>query len=279
MLNIIKSDCYRILKGKAIYIVFLVFTLSFFLVSLVMSPGHVGVTTSDNGNINMSDPEFLEELSQAKSLKDVRRIMKSNGEFELDRSEIGANANLYYGFIVIVVIVLCTDFSNKSIKNTLSSAITRKKYYLAKTLFIFGLCTVLMLFNNYGFYLVNYLINGKGFSSSLLEVTKLTLIQLPLIYGIISVLIGIAFVLKKTSTFNTLAISLIMIVQLVGVSIINLFHLKGNWFYDYEFQFALSKLVTNPGSEYTIKCALLGICYMVVFHTIGYYAFQKSEIK
>ncbi len=279
MLNIIKSDCYRILKGKAIYIVIGILIFSFILSALVMSPGHVGISTSSNDNINMSDPEFVEELSQAKSLKDVREIMKKEGEFELDRSVIGANANLYYAFIVIVVIVLCTDFSNKSIKNTLSSAITRKKYYLAKTILIFGLCTILLLFNNYVFYFVNYFINGKDFSSSLLEVSKLTLIQLPLIYGIISLLIGMAFVLKKTSSFNTLAISLIMLIQVIGMGAINLFHLKADWFFDYEFQFALSKLVTNPQNSYIAKCAVLGICYMVIFHIIGYYAFQKTEIK
>lgn len=279
MLNIIKSDCYRILKGKAIYITILVVILSFFLSALTMSPGHIGISTSSNDTVNLSDPELVGKLSKAKSLKDVREIMKSGGEFELDRSVIGANANLYYIFIVIVVIVLCTDFSNKSIKNTLSSAITRKKYYLSKTILIFSLCTLFMLFNNYAFYFINYLINGKGFSSNLLEVTKLTILQLPLIYGIISLLIGMAFVLKKISTFNTVTILLLMLIQVIGIGIINLFHLKADWFYNYEFQFALSKLVTNPESSYILKCAILGICYIIVFHIIGYWAFQKTEIK
>ncbi len=279
MLNIIKSDLYRIFKGKSIYIIFLIIILSFIIEAIGISPGHIGISTNTNPSVDLNNPEFVEKLSKAKTLKEVREIMKSGGEFELDREVIGTNANLYYFFIVIVVIVLCTDFSNKSIKNTLSSAITRKKYYLSKSILIFGLCTILLFFNNYGFYFINLLINGKGFSSSLLEVTKLTLLQLPLIYGIISLLISMAFLLKKTSTFNTIMIPFIILVQLIGMGIISLFRLSAAWFYNFEFQFALSKIVSHPEGNYLLKISLLGIFYMLLFHIIGYFSFKKTEIK
>lgn len=277
MINIIKSDLYRILKGKAIYIVLAVITILSVVSVVGMSPGHIGL--SIGSNVDMSDLEMMEEISSAKTLGEYREIMKNNGSFALDKDIVGTNVNLYYFFIVIAVIVVATDFSNKSIKNTISSAISRKEYYFSKLLLILGLGTFLILFNNYGTYILNLIINGKAFSTPLLEFTKLTIIQLPLLYGIISLLVCLAFVLRKTSLFNSISITFIMVVQLIATGIINLFKLNADWFNNYEIQLALTKLVNNPTNKYIVSCALLGIVYIVIFNTIGYYAFKKAEIK
>lgn len=276
MFNIIKSDLYRIKRGKMIYIVFIVLILLSIFSAVGMSAGHMGLSNSYQ---DIENEEFLQQISKAKSISDFRDIMKSSGEFELDKEVIGQNVNLYYMFIIIVVIVLTTDFSTKSIKNTLSSAISRKRYYLSKVLLIIGLSTVVVLFNNYFFYFLNLTINGSKFASSLIEITKITFLQLPLIYGIISLLICIAFVFQKTSVFNTISIPFIMVIQLIVMGITNLFKLQADWFYHYEFQFALNNLVNNPTGEYMLQCILLGIGYIVFFNLIGYYVFKKSEVK
>ena len=50
MLNIIKSDLYRILKGKAIYIaIIIMFVMATFSI-FGMSPGYIGTTTVDEKN-------------------------------------------------------------------------------------------------------------------------------------------------------------------------------------------------------------------------------------
>lgn len=277
MINMMKADFYRILKGKAIYFTILVIILLSAISIIGLSAGHIGLAVSSN--VDMRDPEFTEKLMEAKTLKEVRKVMKNEGAFPLDKEELGTNINLYYLFIVIVVIILCTDFSNKSIKNTLSSAITREKYYLSKALLVFGICTILVLFHNYAFYFANLLINGKAFTSSLLEITELTLIQLPLIYGIISLLICFAYLFQKTSTFNTIAIPFVMVFQLIVMGITNLLKIKADWFYNYEIQFALAKLADHPTGDYIMRCMFLGIIYIVVFNLIGYYAFKSTEIK
>jgi len=277
MFNIIKSDLYRILRGKAFYILLLIIVITMVTSAVAMSAGHVGLSTSTN--VNVEDTEFLLELQNAKSLKEVREIMKKDGAFALDQDVIGANANLYYAFIVIVVIILCTDFSNKCIKNTLTSAISKKKYYFSKIILIFGICAFLIAFNNYGFYLLNLLINGKAFSSSLLDITKYTLLQIPMIYGMISLLLCFAFLFKKTSSFNTVAIPFIMVIQIIVMAGANLLHIDAKWFYDYEFQFALTNLVNHPTSAYILKCTALGIFYIILFNAIGYYTFKNTEIK
>jgi len=277
MLSIIKSDIYRILKGKAIYIAILVILIMNIVSAAGLSAGHIGLSVGTN--VDFTNTETMAEISSAKSLGELRKIMKSFGAFELDKEVIGQNVNLYYIFIIIVVVVLCTDLSNKCIKNTLSSAISKRKYYISKMLLVLGICTLLVLFSNYSFYFINFLMNGKEFASSLMDIGKYTIVQLPLIYGIISMLVCFAFLFKKTSVFNTVSIPFIMVVQLIGFSIINLFHIKADWFYDYEIQFALINLVNNPTTSYLIKCTLLGIFYIILFNVIGYYSFKKIDIN
>lgn len=278
-MNMIKADLYRILKGKAIYICMLVILFVGFVSALSVSPGHIGISISANTNEVISDPEFAEKMQNTNSLGDLRELMLSYGAFALDKEVIGQNINLYYIFIVITVIVLCSDFSNRTIKNTLSSAISRKKYYFSKLITIFMLSTFLLLFSNISTVIIIYLVDGKDFISPFSEILKLTVIQLPLIYGIISLLIGLGFVTGKTSIFNTISIPFILVVQLIGFGIINLFRIKADWFYDYEIQFALSKLATDVSNNYIIKCALLGLAYIVVFNIIGYFVFKRKEIK
>jgi len=279
MLNMIKSDFYRILKGKAIYIaLFIIIGLS--LVSVIgLTPGHIGMTSMSNSTIDINDAEFMEKLSEANSLNDIRDLMKSSGGYELDQAVLGTNMNLYYIFIVVVVIVLCTDFSNKSIKNTLSSAISRNKYYWSKAILIFLICTFLVLFNNYFFYFTNLFVNGRNFSSSISDIFKTTIIQLPLIYGIISLLICFAFLFKKTASFNTISIPFIIIVQLIVLGITNLFRIKADWFYQFEIQNALGNLANSPTNQYILNCTLLGIFYLILFNIIGYFVFRRTEIK
>lgn len=277
MINIIKSDLYRILKGKAIYIVLAIIIILTMVSVVGLSAGTIGL--SFGTGVDTSDAGLTTEVNNAKTLGEYRKIIKNSGAFSLDKEIIGTNTNLYYFFIVITVIVLATDFSTKSIKNTISSAISRKEYYFSKLLLVLGLSTFLILFNNYGAYLLNLIINGKAFSTPLLEFTKLTIIQLPLLYGIISLLVCLAFVFKKVSLFNSISIPLIVVIQIIMISVTNLFKLNITWINDYEIQTALIKLVNSPTNTYIISCIILGVAYCAIFNIIGYYSFKKAEIK
>ena len=103
--------------------------------------------------------------------------------------------------------------------------------------------------------------------------------QLPLLYGIISLLVCLAFVFKKVSLFNSISIPLIVVIQIIMISVTNLFKLNVTWINDYEIQTALIKLVNNPTNTYIISCIILGVAYCAIFNIIGYYSFKKAEIK
>ena len=278
MINIIKSDLYRVFRGKAIYIAIAFILILASISCFSMSPGHIGIVSSAIEQTEYDD-ELLEKVYETDSLMETREIMKEYGAFPLDKTQLGANANLYYFFIIVVVIVLVTDLSNSTAKNTLSSAISRKKYYLSKLITCLGLGTLLVLINNYGSYIINLIMNGKEFSAGLLEITKLTILQLPILYGIISMLVCIGFCFRKTGTFNSITIPLIMVIQLIIMGVSTLFHIDVNNILNYEFQYIIGNLVANPTNTYILKTLALAALYIVIFNYLGYSVFRRAEIK
>lgn len=256
MLNIIKSDLYRILRGKVIYIAIIIMLVMAITSVIGMSPGRIGIVINniETSEESIENQELQEKLNNTSSLAETRKIMKEyGGEFELDKQILGANINLYYIFIAIVFIVICVDLSDNTVKNTLSSAISRKKYYLSKLITSLILGTAIIIINNYAIYFLNIVLNGTKFSSDFIEFTKLTLIQLPILYGIISILVCIAFLSKKKALYNGIAIPLIMGIQLLLMAIIALFRLDATIMTNWEVQYILSNLVKNPTNEYIIK--------------------------
>ena len=279
MLNIIKADLYRIFKGKAIYVAIIIILVLASVSCFSMSPGHIGINTSFEEQPLVQDEELLNKVYETDSILETRKLMKEYVAYPLDKAQLGANANLYYIFIIIVVTVLVTDLSNSTAKNTLSSAISRKKYYLSKLITCIGLGTFLVLINNYGSYLINLIMNGREFSAGLLEITKLTILQLPCFYGIISLLVCIGFCFRKTGTFNSITIPLIIVVQLILTGISTLFHLDTTNILNYEFQYIIGNLIANPSNTYILQTLVLAIFYIIVFNVIGYRVFRKTEIK
>ena len=279
MLNIIKSDLYRIFKGKSIYVAIIIILILASVSCFSMSPGHIGMTTSSAEQPLIKDEEILNQVYETDSILETRELMIEYGAYPLDKAQLGANANLYYFFIIIVVIVLVTDLSNSTAKNTLSSAISRKKYYMSKLITCIGLGTFLVLVNNYGSYLINLIMNGKEFSAGIFEITKLTILQLPILYGIISMLVCIGFCFRKTGTFNSITIPLIIVMQLVIMGCSSLFHLNANNILNYEFQYIIGNLITDPSNTYILKTLVLAVFYILIFNVIGYRVFKKTEIK
>lgn len=273
MINQIKADLFRILKGKAIYITVLIMLMMSFTSVYMLSPGQVGINI---GSSELTEEE-VEAYSHINNILDLRDYQLKHASFDLDSEIIGQNNNLYYFFIVIVILVLCTDFSNKTLKNAISTSTSRKNYFISKTFLIFGLCTLLIVINNYGMHFMNLIFNGSKFTASLGTITKLTILQLPLLYGIISLLCCFAFVIRKLSLFNGITIPFIMLFQLFLIMITAL--LGKPDIMKYEFQNAMSSLTTQPSNTFICQCTMLGCCYLILFTTISYMAFKKADIK
>ena len=282
MLNIIKSDIYRITKSLAIYIAFALTLLMIGLSVYMVEPGSIGTnfTFSDNAEYtNKNEEDALQKYVDGEiKMSEMRDILLTDENYELDRSIIGCNFNLYYVFIFVASLAVTVDFSSGAVKNTLSSAISRRRYFISKTAFVMASCTFIFLLNNYLAYLINMIFNKGKVSASLMTITILSIRQLPVILA--ALLAGISFIFKKNSLFNTISISIGMLYPLLLGLIIKLLSIKDAMsVYRFEFGFILSKLSGNPASSDYISGYAFSAAVAIVFLTLGWISFRKVEIK
>lgn len=282
MINMMKADFFRLIRNKAFYIAAAIILLMAGLSIYIVQPGYLGMTVSISTQENNPGTEMLNNMSyeemQSFSVSDMREMMLKYDGYELDRDILGANTNLYYVFIFIAVIVLTSDFSCGGVKNTLSSAISRRKYYFSKLGFITICCLVLFFLNTYFVYFGNLIFNGENLSAGLGEITKISFMQLPVILALISLLTGIGFMVKRTAIFNTIAIPLIIVVQFLFTLLKTLFKVKDSVM-GYEFQTMLIKLAGSPSDSYMVRSYIFCAVIIAVFVTLGYMSFKKAEIK
>lgn len=284
MINMIKADLYRITKNVAFYIAIGLVLLMLGVSIYVVQPGTMGQMSVGDVSTNeyMQDATVIDDMSAQEmselTVQEMREMVLNTEGYELDKNILAANMNLYYVFIFIAVLAITVDFSAGSVKNTLSSAINRKRYFLSKTLFVFGMCILIFFMNTYVCYFGNLIFNDGKVSSDLWTVTKISLLQLPPMLALMSVLIGIAFTVKKTSVFNIIAIPLVMVFQLVMSLVITLFNLDSK-IMDFELQSMIGKLTSEPPTDYITKSYIYCAVLIIAFLSLGYTSFRKSEIK
>lgn len=279
MINMIRADFYRIFKGLGIYIGIAIMFLIIGISVYTIEPGSLGTT------VTVSDDSYstpLEEMSydemQNFTMTDYRKLMLKTDGFELDRAMLANNMNLYYIFIFVSALAVAVDFSGGSVKNTLSSAISKRKYFVSKTLFTTLLCLLIYFANTYISYFAIKIFDNSKFVSSLGTVTKISLVQLPAILALIAILNGIAFAVKRTAIFNTVSIPLVMVFQLVLNMLITVFGVDEKYM-NYELQTMIGKLAYSPSDSYVMHSYIICLAIIVVFTAVGYFAFKKSEIK
>lgn len=282
MMNMIKADLYRIVRSFGLYIgiaiMFLMLAMSIYLVQPgSVSMATVGGTSTTDFDDTAADDLTAEELENM-SMSDLRELMLKSEGYELDRDILGHNMNLYYVFIFVAALAVTVDFSTGSIKNTLSSAISRRRYFISKLALITLGCLLLFFLNTYAAYFSNLIFNGSKVASSLWTVTKISLLQLPPILALTSILAGLAFTLKKSSIFNVVAIPLILVFQLLFDLAVRLFDIPQKYV-SYELQIMLGRLASDPSAGYVRNCCLLCAGVIAAFTLLGYVSFRRAEIK
>lgn len=278
MINMLRADFYRVIRSKGIYIALFILLLFIGIDIYIVQPGTVAIHV-DTGNVAENEmTDMTSEELQDLSMSDMREIMLNTKVYELDRDILACNMNLYYIFIFVAAVVIAVEFSGNTIKNTLSSAISRRRYFLSKVIFVNICCLIIFFLNTYIMYFANILFNNRNLASDLGTITQITLLQLPPVLALVSILAGLAFLLKRTAVFNTVAIPLVMVFQLLLNLAGMVFKIKEEWL-GYELQRMLVNLTHDPSGSYVLKCYLVCAMILVAFYLAGYLAFKKSEIK
>lgn len=278
MINMLKADFYRLFHSVGIYIAVLILLLMLGIDIYTVQPGSITMQINTEANIENEMSSMTGEELQSLSIGDMRKIMLNTKGYALDRDIIACNMNLYYIFIFVAAVVIAVEFSGSSIKNTLSSAISRRRYFLSKAVFVNICCLVLFFMNTYIMYFANILFNNKNLASSLWTITKVTLLQMPPVLALVSILTGLAFILRKTSVFNTVVIPLMMVIRLLLSLFATIFKIKEEWL-EFELQQMLVKLTGNPSDSYIQRGYLVCIVIIAAFYAAGYLSFKKAEIK
>lgn len=278
MINMIKADFYRIFRGIGIYIALAVILVMIALDIYSAEAGSIGVHVESQVEIDNELSGMTYEEINDLSMGDYREIRLKSENYQLDRDILATNANLYYAFIFAAAIAVTVDFSGSSIKNTLSSAINRRNYFLSKLVVIALCCLLLCVLNTYIMYFANIIFNSRNLASDIGTVTKITLVQLPPVLAFVSILTGFAFALKRTAVFNAVTIPFLILVQLLESLLSAIFKIP-NKVFDFELQTMIAKLAYEPSGEYILKSYIVCTVIIIAFNLMGWMAFKKAEIR
>ena len=272
MINMMKADLYRIFRGTGIYIAILIM-IALTVTSIVMKePGYIG-----NASVTYDD-ETIAEVSEF-----IPTETSDNQEEHkmLVRSILGHNTNLYYPMIILVFVILMSDFSNKTLKNTLTSAVSKRRYFSYKLLMSLGFCAVFITLSNLFVYTLNYIVNGREYTEPIINILKVTVLQMPMLLGIVCFLVFIGFLTRKTALYNAVTIPFVMIYQIIFGAIYSLTEsdLLEKYLTKYELQMALDRLSRFPDTGYCINCACIGIFEIAIFAVLSWLIFRKTEVR
>ena len=262
MLNIIKADLFRIIRGKGIYVCLLVIIAMSCTSIYLNSPGHIG---------NGTTLQTIQETNAA----------ASSEEIPLDVALMQVNANIYYPIIFVVFTIMCVDLSNHTAKNVISTNVKRTTYYFSKLLLIWGLGIFLLAFSTYFSYFGNLWYNHPANVSNLGDITIILLRQIPIFCGIMSVLVMIAAITQKTARYNAIAILMIIVIQMLLMLVITIFELDAYSVMQYEVETIIySVAVVGSISTKTLMTAILmGLGLSVGSSVIGISYFNRCDIK
>ncbi len=254
MLNMAKADLYRLVRSKGTYIclavMFVLYASAIFTDSFaVISAGY--------------DPSrYFDET------------------FKTDMRMIGCNANYYFLMIFPVSIILLADFSNGTIKNTLSSVTTKTKYYVFKFLAVQIVSIFYFFLGNSAYYLVRRLVYGSDKATPAAEVFSVLLWQLPTFIAVISVFVLMAFLIRKPAIFNTIIILVPSVCTITIGIFLEIKKTRGfaeRYLVNYDFTNLYQYIAASRSTSFRLMVALISIIIAAAAFIAGVKLFNCTE--
>lgn len=252
MINMIKAELYRMTKTKGFYLFWGVMLISY-LITIIYK---------QEGGISLGAP------------------IVTDNSLKMDVRMVSWNFTYYYLFIIPVFTTVCSEFSNHTYKNTISSAISRKTYYFSKYFFILVYTLLSFSLLNFAFYAANRLVNGSEYSSSLGRFAKSVAVQLPVMAAIISLFIFIAFAVKKGAVFNSVTIISPILYTTLGLVLYGIKDTKAfaEKMLTCEISTIIMRVAKETSGSFTAKCMAGSALVIILSALFGYVIFTKREI-
>jgi len=273
MMNIIRADVYRIVRGKALYI-----TLAVLLVYCVLTVGALHAFQSGAINFGFTE-EALEEVPNLANMFEGPGVCSVT----ILNDAAAQMENIVFFLLPVIIVVAGAIFSHNTVKNDLAWGISRTKLYFSKLILNSAIC-VFMLLVYMGFMVIIAAIIGSfggpapaGHWVGLLQIYSA---QLVMLLAYVSFGVFLAFTTKRTAAVNGAFIAFIF-VPLLLLTIITTINTDLQWLLDFEMSTNLTRLARLPYLETREIVRALGIgTFVLAASTIGGVAlFKRAEIK
>lgn len=267
MFQLIKADLYRVSRTKGIYI-----TISLFIVALLLEvigiTGNFGVTIGDINSYNNLNALNSNYIIVGKQMPFI--IMS-----HLD--------NYLYILLAFIIMFSAIDFSSNCVKNTLSSGITRKKYFLSKYLISIIIATCILLISIFLPTVIISIIYGFGgdiTKSYILQIICAFLLELLLYIGVLSFIQLLVFVTKKISYVNTFFF-IFMLLPMLVITFITFIYPKLTFLYNFEIVTLIRKVssINAFTSDDFIRSILVPSILIILCLTITLKSFKDCDVK
>ena len=254
MINMAKADLYRLVRSKGTYICL-----------LVMAVIYGGALIVDS-------------IAMISAGYDPSRYF--NSSFKTDLRMVGCNANYYFLMLFPVSVLLLSDFSSRTLKNTLSSVTTKTKYYVFKFIAVQCVSICYFLLGNSGYYVIRRLIYGSDRATPAGDYFAVIFWQLPTFIAITSVFIMLAFMIRKAALFNTI---MIIVPSVYTMTVGTFLELKTTnrfaekYLVDYDFTNIYQYIAASSGTRFHITVALVSTAIAAAAFAFGLHTFKRSE--
>ena len=259
MINMMRADLYRMSKSKGI-LFFWLFTALIYFISIAFKAW---------GGISLAEmPEFPENT-------------------KTDIGQIAMNFTFYFLLIIPVFCVITSEFSEHTLKNTISSSVSKRQYFTSKFLFSLTYSTVSFALANYIYYVANRLVNGSEYSSALKDFTKAFFTQFPLFIAIVSIFTMLAFLLRKGALYNAVTISAPIVCTMIAQVLMSINSEKeflkkirdfGEKLLSYGVETMSARIIFDPSNDYRNNCYIICIVVTILSFALGYFSFSKREL-
>jgi len=273
MMNIIRADIYRIMRGKGLYI-----TLLIVLGAIIMQSAGGGqlVTGIDyDAVVLMQNPENLENMQ----LQDY--FERPTGAHAPFRAMASAS-NIVYFLLPLLCFIGVVDFSSGAVKNTLAKGVSRVKYYGAKLILTCACCAMLHLAYVLIFTIVATIVSGFGGAFDgefIFNVARTFLAQLLVLLAVACVGNFLVFLMRSAAV-----IGVYIAFALVPIIVIMLLTVFDDWFlrlFNYELTTTIgmmNHIGTLPSREIAMGL-LVAAGYMLAATAGGYLLLRRAEVK
>ena len=286
MMNLIKSDLFRLRKAKLWFIGFIIFAVLF------TAPGIYSLSFMSSSSLDTQLIEAEEYREQRCHEMGVELYELTTEEyrdltFELDwykpdLTVIGGNYLVLYMITILYIVLVTTrDFSSHSVKNTISAPVSRSVYFFAKeiTTSILSMASLFLL--NIFVWILNLIFNGSGHAMSFGAMLIATFKQILPLLAFVSIFNLLAFIIRKSLPYAITSFGIQLFVASILINICLMFGLSFEFLAYLPSSMFGGVIFTDleDYGQYMVETTILCVTLIAVTNLLGYLSFKKQEIK